>query len=251
VGKQTVARKGEARWRKTEKMGYRPYLSTTAAFDESRFMTRVYGWMSAALALSAFSAVATISTPGLFRWIVSNRMIFFGLIIGELGLVLYLGVAIPRMSLAAARTAFVGYSLLNGLTLSVVFLAYTSESIGTTFLVTAATFAAMSMYGYVTKRDLTRLGSFLFMGLIGIVIASLVNIFLRSDAVYFVVTYIGVIVFVGLTAYDTQKIKAMGAEAGSGEEAAGKIAVLGALALYLDFVNLFLLMLRLVGRQRD
>jgi FtsH-binding integral membrane protein len=232
-------------------MGYRPYLSTTAAFDESRFMTRVYGWMSAALALSAFSAAATISTPGLFRWIVSNRMVFFGLIIGEIGLVLYLGVAITRMSLAAARTAFVGYSLLNGLTLSVVFLAYTSESIGATFLVTAATFAAMSMYGYVTKRDLTRLGSFLFMGLIGIVIASLVNIFLRSDAVYFVVTYIGVIVFVGLTAYDTQKIKAMGAEAGSGEEAAGKIAVLGALALYLDFVNLFLLMLRLVGRQRD
>jgi FtsH-binding integral membrane protein len=232
-------------------MGYRPYLSTIAAFDESRFMTRVYGWMSFALALSAFSAAATVSTPGLFRWIVSNRMVFFGLIIGELGLVLYLGVAITRMSLAAARTAFVGYSLLNGLTLSVVFLAYTSESIGTTFLVTAATFAAMSMYGYVTKRDLTRLGSFLFMGLIGIVIASLVNIFLRSDAVYFVVTYIGVIVFVGLTAYDTQKIKAMGAEAGSGEEAAGKIAVLGALALYLDFVNLFLLMLRLVGRQRD
>jgi FtsH-binding integral membrane protein len=232
-------------------MGYRPYLSTTAAFDENRFMTRVYGWMSAALALSAFSAAATISTPGLFRWIVSNRMVFFGLIIGELGLVLYLGVAITRMSLAAARTAFVGYSLLNGLTLSVVFLAYTSESIGTTFLVTAATFAAMSMYGYVTKRDLTRFGSFLFMGLIGIVIASLVNIFLRSDTVYFMVTYIGVIVFVGLTAYDTQKIKTMGAEAGSGGDAAGKIAVLGALALYLDFVNLFLLMLRLVGRQRD
>jgi FtsH-binding integral membrane protein len=232
-------------------MGYRPYLATTVAFDESRFMTRVYGWMSAALALSAFSAAATVSTPGLFRWIVSNRLIFFGLIIGELGLVVYLGAAISRMSLATARTAFVGYSLLNGLTLSVVFLAYTAESIGSTFLVTAATFAAMSMYGYVTKRDLTRFGSFLFMGLIGVVIASLVNIFLRSDAVSFVVTYVGVIVFVGLTAYDTQKIKTMGAEAGSGEEAAGKIAVLGALALYLDFVNLFLLMLRLFGRQRD
>lgn len=232
-------------------MSYRTYLATTAAFDESRFMTRVYGWMSFALALSAFSAAATVSTPGLFRWIVSNRLVFFGLIIGELGLVLYLGADITRMSLAAARTAFVGYSLLNGLTLSVVFLAYTSESIGTTFLVTAATFAAMSMYGYVTKRDLTRFGSFLFMGLIGVVIASLVNIFLRSDAVYFVVTYLGVFVFVGLTAYDTQKIKAMGAEAGSGEESAGKVAVLGALALYLDFVNLFLLMLRLFGSRRD
>ncbi|MGA7105141.1 MAG: Bax inhibitor-1/YccA family protein [Candidatus Deferrimicrobiaceae bacterium] len=232
-------------------MGYRPYLATTAAFDENRFMTRVYGWMSFALVLSAFSAAATISTPGLYRWIVLNRLVFFGLIIGELGLVLYLGAAITRMSLAAARTAFVGYSLLNGLTLSVVFLAYTSESIGSTFLVTAATFGALSMYGYVTKRDLTRFGSFLFMGLVGIVIASLVNIFLRSDAVYFVVTYIGVIVFVGLTAYDTQKIKAMGAETGSGEEEAGKVAVLGALALYLDFVNLFLMLLRLLGRRRN
>ncbi len=232
-------------------MGYRTYFSTTATFDESRFMTGVYGWMSAALALSALAAAATVSTPGLYRWIATDRLVFFGLIVGELGLVLYLGAAINRMSLAAARTAFVGYSLLNGLTLSVVFLAYTSESIGSAFLVTAATFATMSMYGYVTKRDLTRLGSFLFMGLVGIVIASLVNIFLRSDAVSFVVTYIGVIVFVGLTAYDTQKIKAMGAQAGSGGDAAGKISVFGALALYLDFVNLFLMVLRLIGRPRD
>lgn len=214
-------------------------------------MPRVYGWMSFALALSALSAATTVSTPGLLRLVIGNRVVFFALILGELGLVLYLGTALARMSLTAARATLIVYSLLNGLTLSAVFLAYTTESIGTTFLVTGATFGAMSLYGYVTKRDLTRFGSFLFMGLIGVVIASLVNIFLRNDAVYWVTTYLGVIVFVGLAAYDTQKIKAMGAEAGYGGDAAGKVAVFGALALYLDFVNLFLMLLRLLGRRRD
>ncbi len=232
-------------------MGYRPYLAITAAFDERRFMIRVYGWMSFALALSALAAAATVSTPTLYRWIVLNRPVFFGLILGELGLVFFLGTAIARMSTAAAKTAFIGYSLLNGLTLSVVFLAYTAESIEATFLVTAATFGAMSFYGYATKRDLTRLGSFLFMGLIGFVIASLVNLFLRSDALSFVVTYGGILVFVGLTAWDTQKIRALGSEEGTGAMQAGKAALLGALALYLDFVNLFLLMLRLFGRERE
>jgi len=232
-------------------MGDRSYLALTAAFDERRFMVRVYGWMSVALALSAVAAAATVSTPTLYRWIVLNRPVFFGLILGEFGLVLYLGAAISRMSPAAAKAAFVGYSLLNGLTLSVVFLAYTAESIEATFLVTATTFGAMSLYGYTTKRDLTRLGSFLFMGLIGFVIASLVNLFLRSDALSFVVTYGGILVFVGLTAWDTQKIRAMGSGEGAGTVQAGKTAVLGALALYLDFVNLFLLMLRLFGRERD
>ncbi len=234
-------------------MGYRPYIvtETTRTLEESGFMTRVYGWMALALALSALAAAAAASSAEMVRLLVGNRIVFFGLVIGELGLVLYLGAAISRMSLPAARTAFVAYSLLNGVTLSVVFLAYAAESIGSTFLVTAATFGAMSLYGYTTRRDLTRLGGFLFMGLIGIVIASLVNMFLRSAAVTWVTTYIGVIVFVGLTAYDTQKIKAMGAEAGYGGEAAGKIAVLGALALYLDFVNLFLMLLRLFGRRRE
>ncbi len=207
--------------------------------------------MSAALALSALAAATTVSTPGFLDLVIGNRIVFFGLIVAEVGLVLYLSTAVSRMSLAAARATLIVYSLLNGLTLSAVFLAYTAESIGTTFLVTGATFGAMSAYGYATKRDLTRFGSFLFMGLIGIVIASLVNIFLRNDAVYWVTTYAGVFVFVGLAAYDTQKIKAMGAEAGYAGDAAGKVAVVGALALYLDFVNLFLMLLRLLGRRRD
>ncbi len=232
-------------------MGYRPYFATTETVQETAFMSRVYGWMAFALALSALAAAATVSTPGLLRLVVGSRVVFFALILGELGLVLYLGAAIGRMSLAAARTMLILYSVLNGLTLSAIFLAYTAESIGTTFLVAGATFGATSMYGYVTKRDLSRLGSFLFMGLIGIVIASLVNIFLRNDAVYWVTTYAGVIVFVGLAAYDTQKIKAMGAQGGVGSDAGGKVAVVGALALYLDFVNLFLMLLRLLGRRRD
>ncbi|MGE5189216.1 MAG: Bax inhibitor-1/YccA family protein [Gemmatimonadota bacterium] len=232
-------------------MGDRPYLATTATIEESGFMPRVYGWMSLALALSALAAVTTVSTPALLSLVAGSRLVFFGLILAELGLVVFLSAAISRMSLRAARAGLIAYSLLNGLTLSVVFLAYTAESIGTTFLVTAATFGATSAFGYATKRDLTGLGSFLFMGLIGIVIASLVNVFLRNDVVSWVTTYAGVIVFVGLAAYDTQRIKAMAAATGYAGDAAGKVAVFGALALYLDFVNLFLMLLRLVGRGRD
>ncbi len=232
-------------------MGYRPYFATTETVQETTFMSRVYGWMSFALALSALAAATTVSTPGILRLVIGNRAVFFGLILGELGLVLYLGAAIGRISLGTARAMLILYSVLNGLTLSSIFLAYTAESIGTTFLVAGATFGAMSVYGYATKRDLSRLGSFLFMGLIGIVIASLVNIFLRNDAIYWITTYAGVIVFVGLAAYDTQRIKAMGAQGGVGGDGAGKVAVFGALALYLDFVNLFLMLLRLLGRRRD
>jgi FtsH-binding integral membrane protein len=146
-----------------------------------------------------------------------------------------------------ATLLFLGYSLLNGVTLSIVFLVYTAESIGSTFVVTAAMFGAMSVYGYVTKKDLTSWGSFLFMGLIGVVIASVVNIFLRSDSVSWVVSAIGVIVFTGLTAYDTWKLKELAAAGHEGR----KPAILGALTLYLDFINLFLMMLRFMGGRRD
>jgi len=167
--------------------------------------------------------------------------------IGELALVFILSGAINRLSGTVATLLFLGYSALNGLTLSVIFIVYTADSIASTFAVTAAMFGAMSIYGYLTKKDLTSWGSFLFMGLIGIVIASLVNIFLQSSAVSWVVSGIGVLVFTGLTAYDTWKIKAMAA---AGEEGR-KPAILGALTLYLDFINLFLMLLRFMGGRRD
>ncbi len=175
---------------------------------------------------------------------------FFGLIIAELGLVMTLSAAIGRLQATTATLMFFAYSALNGLTLSAIFIAYTSASIANTFFVTAGTFGAMSLYGYATKRDLTSWGSFLFMGLIGVIIASVVNIFLRSEMIYWVVTYAGVIVFVGLTAYDTQQIKAMALQGFGDEESERKGAVIGALRLYLDFVNLFLMLLNIFGRRR-
>jgi len=179
--------------------------------------------------------------------IVGNKLVFYGLMIGELILVFTLSAAIGRLSTGVATVLFLGYSALNGLTLSVVFLVYTADSIASTFAVTAAMFGAMSLYGYVTRRDLTSWGSFFFMGLIGILIASVVNIFLKSNAVSWVVSAIGVIVFTGLTAYDTWKIKALAAAGAEGR----KPAILGALTLYLDFINLFLMLLRLMGGRRD
>jgi len=166
-------------------------------------------------------------------------------------LVLILSAAISRMQSSTGILLFFLYSALNGLTLSVIFLAYTRASIANTFFVTAGTFGAMSFYGYTTQRDLTSWGSFLFMGLIGIILASVVNIFLRNEMVYWVVTYAGVLIFVGLTAYDTQKLKAMAMAGFADEETERKTAVLGALTLYLDFINLFLMLLRIMGSRRD
>lgn len=214
---------------------------------QNALVRQVYAWMGCGLALTALMALITVSTPELLKTIVGNRMVFYGLMFGELALVFTLSGAINRMSAAVATMLFIGYSALNGLTLSVIFLVYTADSIASTFAVTAAMFGAMSIYGYVTRKDLTSWGSFLFMGLIGIVIASLVNIFLRNDAVSWVVSAIGVIVFTGLTAYDTWKIKALAAEGAEGR----KPAILGALTLYLDFINLFLMLLRLMGGRRD
>lgn len=214
---------------------------------QNTLVRQVYAWMGAGLALTALMALITVSTPALLMGIVGNKLVFYGLMIGELILVFTLSAAIGRLSTGVATLLFLGYSALNGLTLSVVFLVYTADSIASTFAVTAAMFGAMSLYGYVTSRDLTSWGSFLFMGLIGIVIASLVNIFLKSNAVSWVVSAIGVIVFTGLTAYDTWKIKALAAAGAEGR----KPAILGALTLYLDFINLFLMLLRLMGGRRD
>ena len=223
------------------------HSGTGLIVKQNTLVRQVYGWMGLGLALTAVMALVTVSTPALYEAIVGNRLIFYGLMIGELALVFILSGAINRLSAGVATMLFLGYSALNGLTLSVIFQVYTADSIASTFAVSAAMFGAMSGYGYVTKKDLTSWSSFLFMGLIGIVIASLVNIFLKSNAVSWVVSAIGVIVFTGLTAYDTWKIKELAA---SGEEGR-KPAILGALTLYLDFINLFLMLLRLMGGRRS
>jgi FtsH-binding integral membrane protein len=218
---------------------------------QSNFITKVYAWMSMALMITALTAVYVASSASLTQAIIGNRMIFFVLLFGELGLVLFISAALDRISAMTATLLFIAYSVLNGLTLSVIFLVYTASSIGTTFFVTAGTFGVMSLYGYTTKRDLTSWGNLLFMALIGFLIASVVNIFLNSTIIYWVCTYIGILVFVGLTAYDTQKIKEMGAAGFGTSEGMRKGAIMGALALYLDFINLFLLLLRLFGGRRN
>ena len=217
---------------------------------ETRFLTRVYGWMAGGLAATALMAWITLSTPALLQLVFGNRFVFYGLLIGELALVAWLSGLVGRMSASTAAIVFVAYSALNGLTLASVFLVYTSGSIVSTFVVTAGTFGAMSVYGLVTSRSLDGLGSFAFMGLIGVILASVVNLFLRNSMLEFVISCVGVIVFVGLTAYDTRKLKLMAARVDADSEEGQKGAIQGALALYLDFVNLFLMLLRLVGSRR-
>lgn len=213
---------------------------------ERRFMSAVYRWMTLGLGLTALVATTVAGSEALLRALIGNRILFFGLIIAELALVVWISAAVNRLSAATAGGLFLLYSGLNGVTLSIVLLVYTGTSVALAFVTTAGTFAAMSLYGTVTRRDLTSWGSFLFMGLIGVVIASLVNIFLKSSMVSWVVSCMGVLVFTGLTAYDTQKLRAY-ARAGGGA-AAGPVS--GALSLYLDFVNLFLSVLRLFGNRR-
>ena len=217
---------------------------------QTAFINKVYAWMGGALMLTGLVAFLAASTPALIEAVVGNRVVFYALLFGELGLVWYVTARIESISGVTATILFLLYSLLNGLTFSVIFLAYTASSIGSTFFVTAATFAVMSVYGYTTKRDLTSMGNLLFMALVGLIIASVVNIFLGSEMVYWITTYVGVLIFVGLTAYDTQKIKQMAlADFGTAENMQ-KGALMGALRLYLDFINLFLFLLRLFGRRR-
>ena len=222
----------------------------TVVLEERTFVSKVYGWMAFALFVTAMVAMGVANTPAVRNVVLGNRAIFFGLIVGELILVIALSAAIARISAATATIMFVIYSAVNGLTLSVIFVVYTEASIASTFFITGGTFAAMSAYGYFTKRDLTSIGNLCFMALIGLILASLVNIFLQNAMLYWVVTYVGILIFVGLVAYDTQRIKQI-ARAGIEEgEAAQKGAILGALRLYLDFINLFLLLLRIFGRRR-
>ena len=227
------------------------YNQAELKLAQSTFITKVYAWMSMALMITALTAVYVASSEALTQAILGNRMIFYVLLFGELGLVMFLSAALDRMNAMTATLLFIAYSVLNGLTLSVIFLVYTASSIGTTFFVTAGTFGVMSLYGYTTKRDLTSWGNLLFMALVGFIIASIVNLFLQNTIIYWVCTYIGILVFVGLTAYDTQKIKEMGAAGFNTSEGMRKGAIMGALALYLDFINLFLLLLRLFGGRRN
>ncbi|MCP4884340.1 MAG: Bax inhibitor-1/YccA family protein [Flavobacteriales bacterium] len=214
------------------------------------FITKVYNWMALALFITGLVAYYTASSPEIFNAIVGSRILFFGLILGELGLVIYLSRAINSMSRSMAIGAFLVYSVLNGLTMSVIFMAYTSTSIATTFYITAGTFAAISFYGYTTKKDLTSIGNMAFMALIGIIIASIVNMFLQNEMMYWIISYLGVAIFVGLTAYDTQKLKAIASRGFANEDGMEKMAIMGALTLYLDFINLFLFLLRIFGDRR-
>ncbi|MFW5640482.1 MAG: Bax inhibitor-1/YccA family protein [Thermodesulfobacteriota bacterium] len=217
------------------------------------FIQSVYNWMGIGLALTGVIAFFVANNPTLLRLIAGNPILFFGLIIGELVLVFSLSARVQKIQASTATTMFIVYSILNGLTLSVIFVAYTAASIASTFFICAGTFVACSVYGMTTKRDLTSWGGFLMMGLIGIIIASVVNIFIRSSAMTMIVSYIGVLVFVGLTAYDTQKLKHMALTQPEDVEAGvvRKGAIMGALSLYLDFINLFLMLLRIFGGGRD
>jgi len=235
----------------------------TPAIDEGlrSYMLQVYNYMASGLALTGlvayilFQATAVISPTGELIGLTSlGASLYTGpmmwvVMLAPLGVVMYMSFGIKGMSASRAQTMFWVFAFLMGLSLSTIFLQYTGASIARVFFITASTFGAMSIYGYTTKRDLTGMGSFLYMGLIGIIIASVVNIFMQSPAIYFAVSVLGVLIFVGLTAYDTQKIKNMYMAYDSGEVAAKK-AIMGALTLYLDFINLFIMLLRLFGQRR-
>ena len=220
------------------------------AAEQQRFMVRVYNWMAAGLAITGFMAFYVSSSPAMMNILFGNPIVPIILIIAQIGLVFWLASRVMQMSVSQATGVFLLYAGLTGVTFSTLFLVYTSASITSTFLVTAGTFGAMSFYGYTTKKDLTSWGSFLFMGLIGLIIASVVNMFMQNSMMSAIISYAGVLIFVGLTAYDTQKIKEMNIIGNEGTDEDTKEAIQGALTLYLDFINLFLMLLRLMGDRR-
>lgn len=231
---------------------YAPQVRSPKAIadEQGRFLVRVYNWMASGLLLTGGVAYWVSSSPALTEMIFQNTFLFFGLIIGELALVGALAGWVMKMNVRTASLVFWGYAALNGLTFSFIFLVYTSSSIASTFVVTAGMFGAMSFYGATTKKDLTSWGSFCYMGLVGIILASLVNFFFQSPLIYWVTTYAGILIFVGLTAYDTQKILKTNILGNEGTDEDTKEAIRGALSLYLDFINLFLMLLRVMGDRR-
>lgn len=214
-------------------------------------MRKVYTWMALALCITGITAYGVATTPVFIEAILTNRILFWGLIIAEFGLVFGISGMVSRLSLATATLMFILYSIINGALLSTIFLIYTASSITKVFFITAGTFGAMALVGATTKKDLSSMGKFLFMALIGGIIATLVNMFVKSSGFELILSYAFVLIFVGLTAYDTQKIKQMLVMQDTGSESAQKLALLGALTLYLDFVNLFIYLLRIFGSRRD
>ena len=210
-------------------------------------MRKVYVWMTLALVITGFTAYGVSTSPAILQAIMTNRILFFGLMIAELALVVWVSAGINRLSLTSATLLFILYSVINGVTMSFIFLAYTRTSIASVFLITAGTFAVMALIGYTTKTDLSSMGKILFMALIGVILATIVNLFLKSSMFDYILSWIGVAVFVGLTAYDTQKIKQMLMYQDEADEQGQKVALLGALSLYLDFINLFIHLLRIFG----
>ena len=221
----------------------------SSALSFPALMSKVYLWMTLALVVTGMTAYYVASSPAILYAIVTNQIAFWGLFIGELVLVFVLSSRIMSLSFVTASLMFVIYSIMNGVFFSFILLAYTEQSIATTFLITAGTFGAMSLFGFVTKRDLSAMGRILFMLLIGLIIATVVNIFMKAEGLTLILNYAGVVIFVGLTAYDTQSIKQMLQEHGD-KEGAEKIALLGSLSLYLDFINLFIYLLRFFGESR-
>jgi FtsH-binding integral membrane protein len=223
--------------------------SLPAAERVTVFLRAVYGWMAVGLAITAGTAWLIAGSPALVVAIATNRLLFWGLVGTQFGLVLVLAARVDRLAASTAALLFVLYSALTGVTIAFVLIAYTGESVTSTFLVTAGMFGGLAAYGTVTKRSLAGMGSVLFMGLMGVVLASIVGIFWHNDALQFIVSFIGVIVFAGLAAYDAQRLKAMALASPNGQT--GSYAIVGALALYLDFINLFLFLLRFTGNRRD
>ena len=221
--------------------------SVRTAERVSAFLTRVYGWMCIGLGITAVVAFMVAGSPELVRTLVGNQLIFFALVLAELGLVFFLSARVQSLTPSSAAGLFIAYSALNGVTLSMILLAYTGASVATTFVVTGGMFGALAFWGTTTSRSLAGAGQFFFMGLIGLVLASVVGMFWHNNALQFLITVVGVIVFTGLTAWDAQRLKQMGAELPEGQ--GGAYAIVGALSLYLNFVNLFLMLLRLQGRR--
>ncbi|MFH1217406.1 MAG: Bax inhibitor-1/YccA family protein [Pseudomonadota bacterium] len=235
--------------------GYGRTITTTQAQTQAStvFLAKVFNWMAIGLGLTGIIAFLVANSATAMQIFIYNPMMRWGIIIAELGLVFYLSARVMRLSAQVATALFLVYSALNGITLSVILQIYTSTSVAATFFITAGMFGAMAIYGLVTKKDLSGMGSFMFMGLIGMILASVVNIFLQSSMMAWVVSGLGVIIFTGLTAYDVQKITQIGASGimQEGETAIRRGAIMGALALYLDFINLFLSLLHFVGGSRD
>lgn len=235
-------------WYDVDSLRNKDYAMSTAF---PALMRKVFVWMTLALAITGLTAYGVATSPALLSLIFSSKVTFFGLIIAEFALVFAISGAINRLSLSTATLLFILYSVVNGATLSTIFFAFSVATIGKVFFITAGTFGAMALVGYTTKTDLTSMGKLLFMALLGIIIASVVNMFVGSSGLDLILSYVGVLVFVGLTAYDTQKIKQMCQSAPDAGESTQKLALIGALSLYLDFINLFLYLLRIFGNNRD